>query len=135
MDENPITETRAAVGKAKPETVKEPGASEKVSQLRQRASLNFLGYTFRYDRDLKGRDQKYLNMFPSKKAVQREREKLHEMTDSSSVLQADPELDWRAESAPKGVGELLFHWVLHGCALGDRLVRARSPDQIGRAHV
>ena len=46
------------------------------------ASLNFLGYTFRYDRDLKGRHQKYLNVFPSKKAVQRERDKLSEMTDS-----------------------------------------------------
>jgi RNA-directed DNA polymerase len=46
------------------------------------ASLNFLGYTFRYDRDLKGRDQRFLNVFPSKKAVQRERDKLHEMTDS-----------------------------------------------------
>src|SRR5450631_1588086 len=46
------------------------------------ASLDFLGYTFRYDRDLKGRDQQYLNMVPSKKAVQRERTKLHEMTDS-----------------------------------------------------
>lgn len=46
------------------------------------ASLNFLGYTFRYDRDLKGRARKYRNVFPSKKAVQREREKLHAMTDS-----------------------------------------------------
>jgi RNA-directed DNA polymerase len=55
----------------------------RVVDLREEgASLDFLGYTFRYDRDLKGRDQKYLNMFPSKKAVQREREKLHEMTDS-----------------------------------------------------
>jgi RNA-directed DNA polymerase len=46
------------------------------------ASLDFLGYTFRYDRHLKGRHQRYLNVFPSKKAVQREREKLHEMTNS-----------------------------------------------------
>jgi len=53
----------------------------RVVDLREQgASLDFLGYTFRYDRDLKGRDRKYLNMFPSKKAVQREREKLHEMT-------------------------------------------------------
>ena len=36
MDENPTTETRAAVGKAMPETVKEPGLPEKVSQLRQK---------------------------------------------------------------------------------------------------
>lgn len=46
------------------------------------ASLNFLGYTFRYDRDRKGRNRKYLNVFPSTKAVQRERDKLREMTDS-----------------------------------------------------
>jgi RNA-directed DNA polymerase len=53
----------------------------RVVDLREeRASLNFLGYTFRYDRDLKGRDRKYLNAFPSNKAVQREREKLREMT-------------------------------------------------------
>jgi RNA-directed DNA polymerase len=44
------------------------------------ASLNFLGYTFRYDRDRKGRDRNYLNVFPSVKALQRERKKLHEMT-------------------------------------------------------
>ena len=36
MDENPTTETRAALGKAMPETVKEPGLPEKVSQLRQK---------------------------------------------------------------------------------------------------
>jgi RNA-directed DNA polymerase len=55
----------------------------RVVDLRDKgASLNFLGYTFRYDRDLKGRARKYLNVFPSKKAVQREREKLHQMTDS-----------------------------------------------------
>ena len=36
MDENPTTETRAAAGKAMPGTVKEPGLSEKVSQLRQK---------------------------------------------------------------------------------------------------
>lgn len=43
-------------------------------------SLDFLGYTFRYDRDLRGRDRKYLNLVPSKKAMKRERAKLKEMT-------------------------------------------------------
>jgi len=56
------------------------------------ASLNFLGYTFRYDRDRKGRDRNYLNVFPSKKAVQREREKLHEMTDSHQCFKPVPVL-------------------------------------------
>jgi RNA-directed DNA polymerase len=55
-------------------------------------SLNFLGYTFRYDRDLKGRGRKYLNVFPSKKAVQREREKLHEMTNSHQCFKPIPVL-------------------------------------------
>jgi RNA-directed DNA polymerase len=36
LDENPTTETRAAAGKATPETVKEPGLPEKVSRLRQK---------------------------------------------------------------------------------------------------
>ena len=44
--------------------------------------LDFLGYTFRYDRDLYGRDRRYLNLFPSAKALERERAKLHDMTGS-----------------------------------------------------
>jgi RNA-directed DNA polymerase len=43
-------------------------------------NLDFLGYTFRYDRDRQGRPHRYLNMFPSKKALERERQKLREMT-------------------------------------------------------
>jgi RNA-directed DNA polymerase len=53
-----------------------------VNLREQGASLDFLGYTFRYDRDLKGRERRFLNVFPSKKAVQRERDKLREMTNS-----------------------------------------------------
>src|SRR2546425_7934866 len=45
------------------------------------ASLDFLGFTFRYDDDLQGRQWRYLNVSPSKKALQRERQTLHEMTD------------------------------------------------------
>jgi RNA-directed DNA polymerase len=42
-------------------------------------SFDFLGYTFRYDRDLRGRDHLYLNVTPSKKALETEREKLRGM--------------------------------------------------------
>jgi RNA-directed DNA polymerase len=42
--------------------------------------LNFLGYSFRFDRDLKGRKKKYLNMFPSDKSVARIKEKIKEKT-------------------------------------------------------
>jgi RNA-directed DNA polymerase len=44
--------------------------------------LDFLGYTFRYDRDLYGRDRRYLNLCPSAKALERERGVLHAMTSS-----------------------------------------------------
>ncbi len=44
------------------------------------ASLNFLGYTFRYDRDRFGRGHRYLNVLPTKQSVKRERAKLHELT-------------------------------------------------------
>ena len=58
----------------------------------QGASLDFLGYTFRHDRDLKGRDQKYWNMFPSENALKRERVKLHDMTGSRHSCQPIPQL-------------------------------------------
>jgi RNA-directed DNA polymerase len=44
------------------------------------AGLDFLGYTFRYDRDRHGRPHRYLNVFPSKHAVKRERATLKAMT-------------------------------------------------------
>ena len=59
------------VNREKTQTVKlwEPGAS-----------LDFLGYTFRYNDDLQGRPRTYLNLCPSAKSMQRERDKLREMT-------------------------------------------------------
>ena len=44
------------------------------------SSLDFLGYTFRYDRDMKGRMWPYLNLFPSKKSVERARENIRAIT-------------------------------------------------------
>lgn len=51
----------------------------KVVDLRQPgASVDFLGYTFRYDRDLRGRGHWYLNITPSKKAVKAHRESIRQ---------------------------------------------------------
>jgi hypothetical protein len=44
------------------------------------ASLNFLGFTLRYDRDRYGRDRRYLNVVPSEKAQARIRDELRELT-------------------------------------------------------
>ena len=46
------------------------------------ASVDFLGFTFRYDRDLHGGSHRYLNVFPSKKTQARARDKLRELTSS-----------------------------------------------------
>jgi len=40
------------------------------------AGVDFLGYTFRYDRDLAGRGHRYLNVTPSAKALKKHRESL-----------------------------------------------------------
>ncbi len=44
------------------------------------ASLDFLGYTFRYDRSLHEGGGKYLNLCPSKKSVEREVAAIHDLT-------------------------------------------------------
>lgn len=49
---------------------------------REGETLDFLGFTLRYDRDLKGRDRRYLNLFPSEKAVERIRDKIRVKTAS-----------------------------------------------------
>jgi len=52
----------------------------RVIDLKQKgASLDFLGFTFRYDRSRLGAGR-YLNVAPSKKALKRERQKLRQMT-------------------------------------------------------
>lgn len=56
------------------------------------AHLDFLGYTFRYDRDLYGRDRRYLNVVPSKKAVIRERAKLRALIAPARSFQPLPDL-------------------------------------------
>jgi RNA-directed DNA polymerase len=48
--------------------------------------LDFLGYSYRYDRDLCGRDKRYLNVFPCPGAVTRERAKLTEMTNAKQCM-------------------------------------------------
>jgi RNA-directed DNA polymerase len=50
------------------------------------ASVDFLGFTFRYDRDLFGRGGRYLNVFPSKRSLARFRDRLRELTASRRSL-------------------------------------------------
>jgi RNA-directed DNA polymerase len=49
------------------------------------ASLSFLGFSFRYYRDLHGRGHRYLNVCPSAKSLNRIREKLHALLAANPV--------------------------------------------------
>lgn len=49
----------------------------------KKASVDFLGFTMRYDQDLHGRPWRYLNITPSKQAVQRAKLHIKEQTSSS----------------------------------------------------
>jgi RNA-directed DNA polymerase len=55
-------------------------------------SVDFLGFTFRYDRDLHGRTHRYLNVFPSHKALQRLKDKLRSMICSERAFLPIPAL-------------------------------------------
>jgi RNA-directed DNA polymerase len=53
-----------------------------IVRLHEKESLQFLGFTLRYDRDLHGRNNDYLNILPSKKAVAGIKEKIRDKTRS-----------------------------------------------------
>ena len=56
------------------------------------AKLDFLGYTFRYERDLRGRSHRYLSVSISKKALRTERQRLYEMTSKQHCMMPLPQL-------------------------------------------
>jgi RNA-directed DNA polymerase len=56
------------------------------------ASLDFLGFTLRYDRDRQARAQRYLNVQPAKKALARMRQRLHEQTNQKHCFKPLPRL-------------------------------------------
>ncbi len=55
-------------------------------------SLDFLRFTFRFDRDLHGRDSRYLNVFPSKKSVRKAREAVRAKTGPKTCFNPSPEI-------------------------------------------
>jgi RNA-directed DNA polymerase len=55
-------------------------------------SLDFLGYNFRFDRDRRGRQGRYWNLQPSRKAMAREREALRQLIGPKQCCVPLPEL-------------------------------------------
>jgi RNA-directed DNA polymerase len=64
--------------------------------------LEFLGYQFRYDRDRYGRQMRYLNLCPSRKAMGRERAALRAMIHAGQSHTPLPELIQRINRHLKG---------------------------------
>ena len=67
-------------------------------------SLDFLGYTFRYDRDLHEGRHRYLNLQPSRKAVGREREALRRLIHAGKCHIPVPELIQQVNRQLRGWG-------------------------------
>lgn len=75
----------------------------KIVNLREpQAVLSFLGYSYRYDRDLRGRDKRYLNQFPSKESCARRREKVRQKLCSKTSHVPIPELIEQLNQQLKG---------------------------------
>jgi len=56
------------------------------------SSLDFLGYTFRYDRDWYGRRRRHLSVIPSKKALKKQRAALRVLTSSRYCFKPIPDV-------------------------------------------
>jgi RNA-directed DNA polymerase len=62
----------------------------KVVNLDQAESLDFLGFTFRYDRDLFGSGKTYLNVVPSKKSLKKAWDAIREETGAKKCFKPTP---------------------------------------------
>lgn len=109
-------------------------------------SLNFLGFTMRYDRDLHGGEGRYLNVFPSQKAVQAVREKLRTLTCSGfkaplaeTVAKVNSVVrgwsNYFAYGYPRKVFRALNHFVQcrFRCFLRNRSQRRSKPFRKGES--
>jgi len=97
------------------------------------SSFDFLGYTFRYDADLKGRPLRYLNSTPSKKALARERDRLRAMTSAKMCFKPIPALIDELNRHLGGWSNY-FSWGYPRMAMRqiNRMVRIRLSAHLGR---
>ena len=106
----------------------------RVIDLRQEGGkLDFLGYMFRYDRDLTGKQQRYLNVTVSKKALKRERQKLHEMISSEVCFKPLPQLIEELNRHLKGWANYFsYGYPRKGFRPINRYVRKRLTQHVRR---
>jgi len=66
-------------------------------------SFNFLGFTIRYDKDIKGRNIQYWNIIPSKKSEQKIRDKVKEYLRTHG--------HFKAEEVASGLNSIIRGWL------------------------
>ena len=76
---------------------------------KESASVDFLGFTFRYDRDLQGRGHRYLNVHPSKKSVARARDSVRALITPRQCFTPLPDLIDRVNRFLVGWGNYFRH--------------------------
>ncbi|MCD4726423.1 MAG: group II intron reverse transcriptase/maturase [Pirellulales bacterium] len=72
-------------------------------------SVDFLGFTFRYDRDLRGRGHRYLNVRPSKKSLARARDNVRLLVNRGQCFTPQPKLIGRVNRFLVGWGNYFRH--------------------------
>lgn len=77
----------------------------KVVKISEGQVLDFLGYSFQMHRDLHGSAKKYLNVFPSKKSMQRARNAIRAKTDAKQCFKPAPEVVKDLNRYLRGWGE------------------------------
>jgi RNA-directed DNA polymerase len=69
----------------------------------RKESFNFLGFTIRYDKDLKGRNTRYWNIMPSKKSEKKIRRKVKDYLNTHG--------HYKAEDVAKGLNSITRGWL------------------------
>ena len=77
------------------------GKTRKIDARKE--SFNFLGFTIRYDKDIKGRDIRYWNIIPSKKSEQKIRDKVKEYLRTHGHC--------KAEDVASGLNSIIRGWL------------------------
>jgi RNA-directed DNA polymerase len=100
---------------------------------RQGEKLDFLGYTFRYDRDLRGRRQRYLNVTIAERALRRERQKLRERISKERCFMPLPQLIEELNGHLKGWANYFsYGYPRHGFRGINTYVRQRLTQHVRR---
>ncbi len=76
----------------------------------RKESFNFLGFTIRYDKDIKGRDLRYWNIVPGKKSEQKIRDKVKEYLRTHG--------HYKAEDVARGLNSMIRGWLNYFCLPG-----------------